>query len=704
MRKRISIKKIIGLAVLGVIVAIVLTTLLPKFFIGSNPDITKAFDKAAFTEEDIAKELKDTPSDIENMSIYDKFKKGLNMEMNSDTDEDGLTDKEEIEIYGSDPLKMSTSGDLYSDKYKVENGMDINTYYEREKETIVFSGNTCPEIELTAKDYVDTLAFIEDVSDIYTLKSHKNYMTYRITNYNGGFAYDTKLLKSMYGLEDEDVTIYYSDGPNANAKQASYKIEDGKFIVNDKLDQDKTYYYYVVDKKTLNTPDKVDFVAYSVTETPMAFCEISILNLGGVIKPTIYYKQLRNQAQTNQVIESMINAVDYSIGNKIKYKYGTSTEGEKKFFGSEQSPWYTDEKIVPLPERELLNKINARRKVFGSQEWKYEKQENWTYGIYHFFSYDQMLQTGTQYIAPLRNNANLNGEVIEEKNTGFNDNVDRFSFVNYKNSFTEGHCAGFAGITMEIFNNGSVNEPSGSYSSDLTNNKEISWDLTKDAENATFMDKGIYDYKEAGFEKKLASNNLTGSEKEVANFMDAMWAKYCDLMRSKVQTMYIGGTKENSKNNKFIESIIEKLNEGKILYMDFCQNEFAHAINIVGYTKYKVNGALERKKQERTIEYDTYDGNHSTLLENTNELLIFDVYDNNYTYNKNNPGAFNGGLEITKKLKRSTIDRFNSGSYTLTGYDYDYYITYVPLGLNAIAQLNDNFGHYIRLTNGVDFL
>ncbi len=59
--------------------------------------------------------LKGEPSDIVGMSKYDKYAMGLSIQDGSDTDGDGLTDKEEIEVYGSDPLKKSTSGDLYDD-------------------------------------------------------------------------------------------------------------------------------------------------------------------------------------------------------------------------------------------------------------------------------------------------------------------------------------------------------------------------------------------------------------------------------------------------------------------------------------------------------------------------------------------------------------------------------------------------------------
>jgi hypothetical protein len=47
-----------------------------------------------------------------------------------DSDSDGLLDYDEITIYHSNPNKKSTSGDVYSDGYKVGHNMDINSVNE----------------------------------------------------------------------------------------------------------------------------------------------------------------------------------------------------------------------------------------------------------------------------------------------------------------------------------------------------------------------------------------------------------------------------------------------------------------------------------------------------------------------------------------------------------------------------------------------
>ncbi|GAF98000.1 unnamed protein product, partial [marine sediment metagenome] len=42
----------------------------------------------------------------------------------ADTDEDGLNDFEEIEMYNSDPVNSDTDGDGYKDGEEVKNGYD----------------------------------------------------------------------------------------------------------------------------------------------------------------------------------------------------------------------------------------------------------------------------------------------------------------------------------------------------------------------------------------------------------------------------------------------------------------------------------------------------------------------------------------------------------------------------------------------------
>jgi hypothetical protein len=61
-------------------------------------------------------------SDLDGLTDYEEINIYGTDPFNSDTDGDGLTDYEEINIYGTDPLKSDTDGDSYPDGEEVLNG------------------------------------------------------------------------------------------------------------------------------------------------------------------------------------------------------------------------------------------------------------------------------------------------------------------------------------------------------------------------------------------------------------------------------------------------------------------------------------------------------------------------------------------------------------------------------------------------------
>lgn len=59
--------------------------------------------------------------DFDGLSDDEEAKIGTNPEM-ADSDNDGILDKDEVKIYGTDPLKVDTDGDSFSDGYEVTRG------------------------------------------------------------------------------------------------------------------------------------------------------------------------------------------------------------------------------------------------------------------------------------------------------------------------------------------------------------------------------------------------------------------------------------------------------------------------------------------------------------------------------------------------------------------------------------------------------
>ncbi|MDO4509291.1 MAG: hypothetical protein Q4B53_05150, partial [Lachnospiraceae bacterium] len=192
----------------------------------ANNDEEPLFSSSMFSQEGYEAFLAENVSDIKGLSKLDKYKMGLNPDEQSDTDGDGLTDKEEIEKYSSDPLKRSTAGDLYTDAYKVENNMDVNTYYEYDK-PIEFKYNKCPEVQLTASVEDDLWA----VCELYSINLVDGYDvlgSYNIYNYEGLVSIDVSNYISSE-ITVGDIVVLQSEWSGRNLKQLNTS-NDGNII------------------------------------------------------------------------------------------------------------------------------------------------------------------------------------------------------------------------------------------------------------------------------------------------------------------------------------------------------------------------------------------------------------------------------------------------------------------------------------------
>lgn len=196
-------------------------------------------------EKEYKKWLKTEPSDIKGMTQYDKLKMGLNNHDGSDTDEDGLTDKEEIEIYGSDPLKPSTSGDLYLDSYKIEHNLDINTYYEY-KDDINFDYNECQEIELIPSQISDFNTVAQDITGTENITGFQIFKEYYVYNYSNKITIDLKNVLDENDLSINDIDVLINN--ETSIKRAKYSTNEEKISFKKNLSNQLEYKIYIVNK------------------------------------------------------------------------------------------------------------------------------------------------------------------------------------------------------------------------------------------------------------------------------------------------------------------------------------------------------------------------------------------------------------------------------------------------------------------------
>lgn len=173
--------------------------------------------------------------DSDGLTNEEELQYGTSMR-NSDTDNDGLSDYDEVKIYNSDPTKYSTSEDSISDYIKVERKLDINKKYTEDEikpEEVKVSYN----IQLIPED-INSQYYggLEQFSNDQTVQS--TYSVFNLLNFRGTVEYDTRDTESILLLREG---TEYSEFEN-------YKNEDGKLIIT--ITEEDNYKDFVITTKT----------------------------------------------------------------------------------------------------------------------------------------------------------------------------------------------------------------------------------------------------------------------------------------------------------------------------------------------------------------------------------------------------------------------------------------------------------------------
>ena len=420
-------------------------------------------------EDTFVKSLKGKKSDINGMSQYDKYKMGLDYHNGSDSDHDGLSDKEEIEVYGTDPLKSSTAGDLYTDGYKVANDMNPEKSYKMNKQT--FHNNNCEEVVLSADDAVSLNAVVEDVTDRYSLTDYgikKIYKGFWISNYSGTFSLDLDKIFSDNDISKSDISIWMYKGDFlayglSDLEKCKYKMDGNLAVIEDKLSADASYYIYVTEKKNIlnsiftSASHKTQLNSSKDDQAIFLLKESSILHSLGLTKVDVYYPDQNND-------EANIKMEQRAI----------------KLYNLKED---TDEiNFIPLSVDKIQKKYQKLRDTMPKLETKdglvYNKdgQGNLLLALYGY----QCIDDGITVDAGGNGKNSKDSEKVMYKNhhTKFDPYVDELPFQNFASQYGHnGNCAGIARLTSYLFNTGSYPK-NGSYD-------DIKWNLGTDKHNAS---------------------------------------------------------------------------------------------------------------------------------------------------------------------------------------------------------------------------
>ena len=593
-------------------------------------------------EDTFVKSLKGKKSDINGMSQYDKYKMGLDYHNGSDSDHDGLSDKEEIEVYGTDPLKSSTAGDLYTDGYKVANDMNPEKSYKMNKQT--FHNNNCEEVVLSADDAVSLNAVVEDVTDRYSLTDYgikKIYKGFWISNYSGTFSLDLDKIFSDSDISKSDISIWMYKGDFlayglSDLEKCKYKMDGNLAVIEDKLSADTSYYIYVTEKKNIlnsiftSASHKTQLNSSKDDQAIFLLKESPILHSLGLTKVDVYYPDQDDD-------EANIKMEQRAI----------------KLYNLKED---TDEiNFIPLSVDKIQKKYQKLRNTMPKLETKdglvYNKdgQGNLLLALYGY----QCIDDGITVDAGGNGKNSKDSEKVMYKNhhTKFDPYVDEFPFQNFASQYGHnGNCAGIAHLTSYLFNTGLYPE-NGSYD-------DIKWNLNTDKHNATLMNPGLDDYKtnsfvddhSSAFDNYISEDKLTSGEKEFVKMIGAAYQEDNDKLPYLNEYMVSNGW---TPDWSVAEHMMDYLNNGKILNVGlYLKNGSGHTITVYDY-------------------YYNYAGE-----------LIFRVYDSNIPQNHMDDVELNcdGACYLQcKKVLRS------DGTY---GMDYLYYPISGETGYLASTSAN----------------
>lgn len=406
--------------------------------------------------------LKTTDSDVENWSVYEKMQNGLLPFNDSDTDRDGLTDQEEIEIYGSDPLKMSTSGDAIPDGYKVKHGYNVSSKFsDIDMSMIEKSGDlyNVPDNFVIKLIVENALARVEDY-------------TYRINHTTPAKAY------KISGLHDEvqvDFNEFMEEGKE-------YEVIYGSLLSDDwqtaKLDDGfasftptfENGYVALVEKEELEREEILVISLFSDWASAYAYINKGKLHFW-TYESSEFYDDSGKQASLEEFIAKQVGVDSVVVHHRyipsILYKFKkTVCEATLTRMSPYAACWAWKDVSV---EQEMLDCLKHYRTydVIQTDNFKLRWQDPESY------SYDRYV-------------------------TGFDIMKDAFTISNFGSYLFEGgNCAGLSRITCEVYNNGTVIPVDSGCWDHFDNGVDyVEYDLNPYAtELGTFFDSGLIDYK-----------------------------------------------------------------------------------------------------------------------------------------------------------------------------------------------------------------
>lgn len=579
-------------------------------------------------------EMKNQPSDIEGWSVYDKYKYGLNTANGSDTDKDGLTDKEELEVYGTDPRKISTADDLYTDGEKVSSGMDPLKPADRDGEKTISDETGAITIDISSPwDYYATIndnteTYSKDGAGLLTKLPNSFYKAYSVYGYDGDtVTVNLGIVAPEIGMNASDLDIEaYASRHNESKTKRKGDIITVTFDNVEAFDSGvgmKRYDIFIVDKKGL------------FKKAPMNNTAIMINNAA----PTNNAGDVSNDASAycGYIMRDVFLELITGDGAVITPAVD-ATEEEKDAMYNIMVLWHNNNPhlfSIPLANREKFDYWTPQKRT--REEIKQEI-ENWEkrHGesavitdVYNLPRKMHAMCPPDVFMNSYNREVKMNTPEPESRSAEF-DVDDEFSFANFDTAYLInvnekaqercGVCAGMAQIAAEVYNNGALKTPTDEYEAEVSFKGEdiiqtLSYDISPYEELNTFFDRYLSDYRRLRGGVLEFDNvwELAPDEHEFVKMVTCYWRKTNDVQNNAVD--YADTLMTNKSGYllswETVENATRYLDDNKILLCAMNINNMynqGHEVNLVSYERGMTT--LEDGFDYETVTFNVYDCNY----------------------------------------------------------------------------------------------
>lgn len=581
----------------------------------------------------------------------DAEKLGLNVTV-LDSDGDGISDYDEINVHNSDPLKYSTMDDIYSDGYKLKNGKDILTKYE----TFDILDTVNPFIKVEIDDAHDMSYVYKDYDGFIPDGYYLGFQPFRMFSFVGevDIEFDNP---NKYEVISFDLITY-------EVKKLKSKVDNQSLVFKITDDNPIMVVYKQSVIKSMGESTLSSIKDNFKNEVKKDYHVISFPFMTALFNFPIYVLEADNtilkggtdeefQSEFNEKAEGKFKIshhyTNYAGIRFIKMLLGGLTSEISKNVGEENESFVNY--VV------TYNRVSSDSELYDYLLGVYSSDES-----YEEESDEPIYDTTDPYSEKY---SNLKCEMCAD--SGFKVDVNAFRFENLSTKVSSGGvCAGFSYITTNIYNGGRMPRTVvGEY--DM---RSIEYEPIWNKQLYSFepTDEGLKTYSDLKkTHDKLDSLSMSSPDNEVVKALEYYWKDY--NAATKVSTLNWHWNHSFEKHTfvdeSTIKNVVNQLKSGKIVSVSLLKSNAGHAINA-----YKI---VEDKDNP--------------------DILYLKAYDNNFPNDMFWSASSNGKVKydvtiVLKKVYENTL----FGEKVKYSYEY-----------NPINSSSYNYGTYNKTFDGIYF-